>query len=97
MRSALFVSLNFLERVAEPESPFHPVYLTYREGEITRAELIARLRHVAMLGDSACIGIYISWDGGLETAAPWQQIAALFQVRDCFPHHATAEMSLSHA
>ena len=61
MRSALFVSPNFLERVAEPESPLHPVYLTYRKGEITRAELIARLPHVAMLGDSACIGIYISW------------------------------------
>src|SRR5436190_6028794 len=61
MRSALFVSPNFLERVAEPESPFHPDYLAYRRGEITRAELIARLPHVAMLGDSACIGIYISW------------------------------------
>ncbi len=61
MRSALFVSPNFLERVAEPESPLHPVYVTYRKGEITRAELIARLPHVAMLGDSACIGIYISW------------------------------------
>jgi hypothetical protein len=61
MRSALFVSPNFLERAAEPESPFHPVYLTYRKGEITRAELIARLPHVAMLGDSACMGICISW------------------------------------
>jgi hypothetical protein len=28
MRSAQFVSPNFLERVAERESPFHPVYLT---------------------------------------------------------------------
>ena len=27
----------------------------------------------------------------------WQQIAALFQVRDCFPHHPIAEMSLSYA
>lgn len=61
MRSARFVSPNFLERVAEPESPFHPDYLAYQRGEITRAELIARLPHVAMLGDSACIGIYISW------------------------------------
>jgi lysophospholipase L1-like esterase len=61
MRCALFVSPNFLERAAEPESPFHPVYLTYRKGEITRAELIARLPHVAMLGDSACMGICISW------------------------------------
>ena len=39
----------------------------------------------------------LCWDGELETAAPWEQIAALFQVRDRFPHHAMAEMSLSHA
>ena len=25
------------------------------------------------------------------------QIAAFFQVRECFPHHAVTEMSLSHA
>ena len=61
MRSALFVSPNFLERVAEPESPLHPDYLAYRRGEITRAELIDRLPHVAMLGDSVCTSVYISW------------------------------------
>jgi lysophospholipase L1-like esterase len=60
MKSAPVVSPNFLERVAEPESPFHPVYLAYRRSEITRAELITRLPHVAMLGDSVCMGIYIS-------------------------------------
>src|SRR6266481_6774827 len=61
MKSAPFVSPNFLERVAEPESPFHLDYLTYGRGEITRAELNNRLPHVAMLGDSVCVGIYISW------------------------------------
>jgi len=66
MRSALFVSPNFLERVAEPESPFHPDYLAYQGGEITRAELIARLPHVAMLGDSVCTGVYIS--------SPWSTL-----------------------
>jgi lysophospholipase L1-like esterase len=60
MKSASFVSPNFLERVAEPASPFHREYLAYRKGEITRAELISRLPHVAMLGDSVCLGIYIS-------------------------------------
>jgi hypothetical protein len=65
MRSALFVSPNFLERVAEPESPFHPVYLTYREGEITNAELIARLPHVAMLDDKTC------GDGERRAACKW--------------------------
>jgi len=60
MKSAPFVSPNFLERVAEPESRLNSDYLAYRRGEITRAELISRLPHVAMLGDSACMGTYIS-------------------------------------
>ena len=60
MKCPPFVSPNFLERVAEPESPFHPVYLAYRRSEITRAELITRLPHIAMLGDSVCMSIYIS-------------------------------------
>ena len=60
MKSAPVISPNFLERVADPESPFHRDYLAYRKGEITRAELISRLPQVAMLGDSACLGIYVS-------------------------------------
>ena len=60
MKSASCISPNFLERVAEPQSPFHPDYLSYRRNEITREELIARLPHVALLGDSACLGTYIS-------------------------------------
>jgi len=66
MKSAPFVSPNLLERVAESGSPFHPDYLAYRRGEITRAELISRLPHVALLGDSVCMGIYIS--------APWSTL-----------------------
>ena len=31
------------------------------------------------------------------TRSALTQIAALFQVGDCFPHHAMAEMSLPHA
>src|SRR5215475_4146888 len=60
MKPASFVSPNFLERVAESESPFHRDYLAYRKGEITRAELINRLPHIAMLGDSVCLGTHIS-------------------------------------
>ena len=66
MRSAVFVSPNFLECVAKPESPFHRDYLAYQGGEITRAELVGRLPHVAMLGDSVCTGIYIS--------SPWSTL-----------------------
>jgi lysophospholipase L1-like esterase len=60
MKSARVVSPNFLQRIAEPASRFHSDYLAYRRGEITRVELVARLPHVAMLGDSVCMGIYIS-------------------------------------
>jgi lysophospholipase L1-like esterase len=66
MKSAAFVSPNFLERIAEPESPFHRDYLAYQGGEITRAELVSRLPHVAMLGDSVCTSIYIS--------SPWSTL-----------------------
>jgi lysophospholipase L1-like esterase len=54
------VSANFLERIAEPASRLHSDYLAYRNGDIPQAELIARLPHVAMVGDSVCMGIYIS-------------------------------------
>jgi lysophospholipase L1-like esterase len=60
MKSARVISSNFLERIADPASQFHPDYLSYRNREITQDELIARLPHVAMLGDSACMGTYIS-------------------------------------
>jgi lysophospholipase L1-like esterase len=54
------VSENFLERIGEPASPFHADFLAYRNGDMTQAELIARLPHVALIGDSVCTGIYIS-------------------------------------
>src|SRR5438034_9309639 len=60
MKSAPVISSNFLERIVDPASQFHPDYLSYRSGQISWDELVARLPHVAMLGDSACMGTYIS-------------------------------------
>jgi lysophospholipase L1-like esterase len=60
VKSAPVISANFLERIAKPTSRFHSDYLAYRNGEITDAELIARLPHIAMLGDSVCTNVYIS-------------------------------------
>jgi lysophospholipase L1-like esterase len=60
VKAAAVVTANFLERIAQPASRFHSDYLAYRSGQISRPELVARLPHVAMLGDSACMGIYIS-------------------------------------
>ena len=54
------ISANVLERIAEPASRFYPDYLAYRKREITRAELVARLPHVAMIGDSVCTDVYVS-------------------------------------
>src|SRR5947199_9126639 len=47
-------------------------YLAYRNREITKRELIARLPHVALLGDSVCMDIYIS--------SPW---STFWRVRTC--------------
>ena len=54
------ISANVLERIAEPASRFYPDYLAYRKREITWADLMARLPHVAMIGDSVCTGVYVS-------------------------------------
>jgi hypothetical protein len=54
------VSANFLERIGEPASRLHSRYLAYRKGDIPQAELIARLPHVALVGESVYMGIYIS-------------------------------------
>jgi len=60
MKSAPFVSPNFLERIAKPASRLHSDYQAYRSREISRAELVGRLPHMAMLGDSVCMDVYIS-------------------------------------
>ena len=65
MKSVPFVSPNFLERIAEPASRFHSDYLAYRRSQITRAELVTRLPHIAMVGDSVCINTYISSPWGI--------------------------------
>ena len=77
MKFSPIVSPNFLERIAEPASPLYSDYLAYRRGEITRGHLIARLPHIAMLGDSVCMDIYISspwstfWRARTRRAKSW--------------------------
>ena len=60
MKSTSVITKDFLERVSRSESRFHSDYLAFRRGEITRQDLIARLPHVTMIGDSVSTGIYIS-------------------------------------
>ena len=59
-KSATATSADYLERVSEPSSKFYPDYLEYKQGRISRAELIRRLPHIAMLGDSQSKNMYIS-------------------------------------
>src|SRR6266481_918886 len=54
------ISEKVLRRLAEPSSPLHSNYLAYRNQEIGWDELVARLPHVALIGDSVCTGVYMS-------------------------------------
>ena len=60
MKPTTAITKDFLERISQPNSQHHPDYLAYRRGEITRAELLDRLPHIAMIGDSVSTGIYVS-------------------------------------
>src|SRR6266566_499845 len=51
---------DYLERVSQASSPFYNDYLEYRRGRISRAELLRRLPHVAMMGDSLTQHFHIS-------------------------------------
>jgi len=86
MSFASAISADFLERIAEPVSRFHPDYLSYRNREITKQELIGRLPHVALLGDSVCMGIYIS--------SPW---GTFWRAHTCRRRNWFADASDPHA
>jgi lysophospholipase L1-like esterase len=60
MKSATAISANYLERVADPTSRFHADYLEYKKRRISRAQLLARLPHIAMIGDSLSRNVYVS-------------------------------------
>jgi lysophospholipase L1-like esterase len=59
-KSATAVSSDYVEKLADHRSRFHADYLEYKSGHIDRGELIARLPHVAMIGDSLSKNAYIS-------------------------------------
>lgn len=60
MTPATAVTRDCMRRMAVADSPYHAAYLQYREGKISRAELIGRLPHVAMIGDSLSKNAFIS-------------------------------------
>ena len=60
MKSATAVSANYLQRVAAPTSRFYADYLEYKKRQISRGQLIERLPHIAMIGDSLSRNVYVS-------------------------------------
>src|SRR5438046_5618055 len=52
---------DFLERVSQSSSPFYNNYLAYRRGRIDRSQLVRRLAHVAVMGDSPAQHFYIMY------------------------------------
>ena len=60
MKSATAISADYLKRIADPKSPFHATYLAYEQRKISRRQVIERLPHVAMIGDSLSKNAYVS-------------------------------------
>ena len=51
---------HYMERISKPSSPLYRDYLAYREHEIDQVELVNRLPHITMLGDSLTQHFYAS-------------------------------------
>ena len=51
---------NYLERISKPSSPFYHDFLEYQRHQIDKSELVNRLPHMAMLGDSLTQHFYVS-------------------------------------
>jgi lysophospholipase L1-like esterase len=51
---------NSLSAIYNPASPHHTDYLEYQQGRLTKAQLMDRLPHMAMVGDSLSRDFYVS-------------------------------------
>jgi len=60
VKSAAAISTNYLQRAADPTCHFCADYLEYKKGRISSAQLVARLPHIAMIGDSLSRNVYVS-------------------------------------
>ncbi len=59
-KSKSAVTPDYLERIAQPSSAFYKDYLEYQSGGLTENQLIQRLPHVAMIGDSLVKNAYVA-------------------------------------
>lgn len=60
VKSKSFITPGYLERISQPSSAFYKDYLEYQRGSLTEDQLIRRLPHVAMIGDSLVKNAYVS-------------------------------------
>jgi len=60
VKSKNFITPGYLERISQPSSAFYKDYLEYQRGSLTEDQLIWRLPHVAMIGDSLAKNAYVS-------------------------------------
>jgi lysophospholipase L1-like esterase len=51
---------DYLARISQPSSRFYADYVDYKQGRITEYDLIRRLPHVAMIGDSLVKNMYVA-------------------------------------
>jgi lysophospholipase L1-like esterase len=58
--SLMVARSSTLSEIANPASPHNPDYQEYQQGRLTKAQLLDRLPHIAMIGDSLCRGFYVS-------------------------------------
>ncbi len=58
--SLLTARSSTLSAISNPASPHHTDYLEYQQGRLTEAQLLDRLPHIAMVGDSLSRDFYVS-------------------------------------
>jgi lysophospholipase L1-like esterase len=58
--SLLTARSSTLSVISNPASPYNSAYLEYQQGRLTKAQLMDRLPHIAMIGDSLSRDFYVS-------------------------------------
>ena len=76
-RPSTVVSSNYLSRVDDRKSRYYSLYANYKQGRISREQLVASLPHVVLIGDSLSKNFYISsvpsvfWRARTEEQRNW--------------------------
>ena len=76
-KSKSVITPDYLERISQPSSVFYKDFLEYERGSLTEDQLIRRLPHVAMIGDSLVKNMYVAsalsmfWRVRTEHQANW--------------------------